>query len=83
MSVMAWQIIVNSSVCLIGYSGLTTKKSLMPALLTLCEGIPPQTGGFPSQRVSNTCHDVIMLVEGVEAGTHSWFTRSMPSRLTR
>ena len=28
------------------------------ALLALCEGNPPVTGGFPSQRYSNTAFDV-------------------------
>ena len=31
---------------------LTSKK--MSAILNLCEGNPPVTGGFPSQRASNT-----------------------------
>ena len=33
---------------------LTSKKSSKPALLVLCEGNPPVTGGFISQRASNT-----------------------------
>ena len=32
---------------------LTSKNTSKPALLSLCEGNPPVTGGFPSQRVSN------------------------------
>ena len=32
----------------------TSKTTPKPALLTLCHGNPPMTGGFPSQRASNT-----------------------------
>ena len=33
---------------------LTSKKTSKPALPALCERNPPMTGGFPSQRASNT-----------------------------
>ena len=32
---------------------VTSKKTSKPLLLVLCEGNPPVTGGFPSQRASN------------------------------
>ena len=32
---------------------LTSKKTSKPVLLAFCEGNPPVTGGFPSQRASN------------------------------
>ena len=35
-------------------SGLRPKKTSKPALLALCEGNPPVTGGFPPQKASNT-----------------------------
>ena len=31
---------------------------MLSILLALCEGNPPVTGGFPSQRASNTAFDV-------------------------
>ena len=33
-----------------------SKKISKPALLAICERNPPATGGFPSQRASNTQH---------------------------
>ena len=41
-------------VCLFsGLLRLTRKKNFKDALLALCEGNPPVTGGFPSERASN------------------------------
>ena len=39
---------------------LTSKKHQRSALLALCEGNPPDNGGFPSQRASNVCFHFLM-----------------------
>ena len=31
---------------------------MLSALLAVCEGDPPVSSGFPSQKVSNRCYDV-------------------------
>ena len=49
---MVTQIIGHSSVCSTVRWGPASKKHQRSALLALCEGNPPVTGGFPSQRAS-------------------------------
>ena len=45
--------ITKSNVCSTTCSVLHQRKSLSFTLLVICEGNPPVTGGFPSQRASN------------------------------
>ena len=45
--------ISNSTVCLTGCSAYHERKHQISQLLTLCEGNPRVTGGFPSQMASN------------------------------
>ena len=52
MSVTASQINGNSIDCS-KVSQVNIKKTSKPVLLVLCEGNPPVTGGFPSQRASD------------------------------
>ena len=52
-----WHVLMSSmaSHCLLRrFSGLTSKKISKLWVTDLCEGIPPVTGGFPSQRTSNS-----------------------------
>ena len=35
---------------------------MLSALLVLCEGTPPVTDGFPSQKASNTCFYVAFVI---------------------
>ena len=53
MSLMGSQITSVLIVCSTVYSGADQRKGQNSVLLTLCEGNPPMTGGFPSQRASN------------------------------
>ena len=39
----------------------TMTVDIISALLALCEGNPPVTGGFPSQRASNAEHDIMAM----------------------
>ena len=50
LSIIACEITSNSTV----YSDVHQRKHQSSELLALCEGNPPGTGGFPSQRASNT-----------------------------
>ena len=50
---MPSRIVGNLAICPNNYFGLTAKKGSNFALLALCEGNPPVTGGFPSKRTSN------------------------------
>ena len=43
--------------------GLTSNKQEISAVLTLREGNPPKTGGFPWQRTSNASNDVIIYMD--------------------
>ena len=54
MSIMGSQITSILAVCSTVCLGKHHPKTSKPPLLTLCEGNPPVTGGFPSQRASNT-----------------------------
>ena len=54
MSAMVSQITDVSIVCSTDCSGANQRKHQSSAPLGLCEGNPPVTGGFPSQRASNT-----------------------------
>ena len=55
----------NLNVCSAVSLNWHQRKHQMLASLALCEGNPPVTGGFPSQRASNVehvcSHDIIML----------------------
>ena len=53
MSAMASQITSVSIVCSTICSGADQRKHESSALLALCEGNPPVSGGFPSQRANN------------------------------
>ena len=53
MGAMASQMIGVSSVCPTDCSGADRRKHQSAASLGFCEGNPPVTGGFPSQRASN------------------------------
>ena len=76
MSVIASQItglsIVFSSVCL----GADQRKLQSIALLALCEGNPPVTGGFPSQMASNGEDISFWLRHHVFCFGYSWFTKT-------
>ena len=52
---------------------LTTKAKSKPTLLIFCEGNPPVTGGFPSQKASDT-ENVYMSWHhpGLECNSHLW-----------
>ena len=52
-SAMASQITVVLIVCSAVCSGAHKRKHQSSVLLAFCEGNPPVTGGFPSQRASN------------------------------
>ena len=49
------------------------------ALLALCEGNPPVTGGFPSQRASNAGFDVFFVVSRKQLLTNSRIASNMRS----
>ena len=53
ISVMASQITSNSMVFVKRFSRQTSWKISKPAYISLCEGKPPVTGGFPSKRASD------------------------------
>ena len=53
MSAMASQVTGDSLVCSIVCFGIEQRKHQSSALQAPCEGNPPVTGGFPSQRASN------------------------------
>ena len=53
MSAMASQISANSTVCLTVCFRKQWRAHTNSTLLAVCEGNPPVTGGFPSQRASN------------------------------
>ena len=53
MTAMASRITGQSSLCFNSLSRLTTRKFQQPVLLSLCEGNPPATGGYPTERDSN------------------------------
>ena len=53
MNVIVSQITGNLTVCPTLCSGYQQSKHQRSTLLALCEGNPPVTGGFPSQRASN------------------------------
>ena len=53
MSSMASQITGVSIVCSTVRSGTDQKKTSKLGVIALCEGNPPVTGGFPTQRASN------------------------------
>ena len=61
---MVSQIIGISTVCSTIGSGIRQRKHQNSVLLVLCEGNPPVTSGFPSQRASNMenvpCHVIII-----------------------
>ena len=53
MSAIASQINGNSAVCLTACSDQQQENTKSPPMLVICEGNPPMTDGFPSQRDSN------------------------------
>ena len=67
MSVVVTQIIANLTVCSTACWGKQQRNHQSSALLDLCEGNPPVTGGFPSQRASNA-----------ESISMSWHNHSTP-----
>ena len=60
----------NLTVCSTVCSGWQQRKQHSSTLLALCEGNPPVTGGFPSQRASNT--------ESISMAWHLQFLWSVP-----
>ena len=54
MNAMVSEITSLSTVCSTVCSGTDKKNPLKPRVTGLCQGNPPVTGGFPTQRDSNT-----------------------------
>ena len=66
----------------IACSGWHPKKHQSSALLVHCEGNPPVTGGFPSQRASNEknfpCYDIFMVYMNVtKAASTLWLAHGL------
>ena len=81
MSAMESQITGVSVVCSAACSGADQRKHQSPTSLGLCEGNPPVTSGFPSQRASNAkkfpfvimCIRVLMyVVEIMSSAVYDW-----------
>ena len=86
MSAMTSQNTNNSTVCSTGWY---QSKHQISASLALCEGIPPVTGGIPSQRTSNAesvsmswRHHVQVLTPFQNSRTYSdiWYKKTIKTQ---